>query len=53
MEEKIFCIFNNENEDFRSQIEKAFREYLKDAMKDNKVIEIQSKQVYNNLADDC
>lgn len=51
--EKIYCIFNNEKEYFQSQIEKAFKEYLKDAMKENKAIEMQSKQVYNNLADDC
>ncbi len=44
--EKIYCIFNNEKESFHSQIEKAFKEYLKD-------LEMQDKQIYNNIADDC
>ncbi len=47
--EKIYCIFNNKKESFQSQIENAFKEYLKD----NKSIEIQGKQVYNDQADDC
>ena len=51
--EKIYCIFNNEKESFQSQIEKAFKEYLKEEMKEDKDIEMPSKQVYNNLADDC
>lgn len=51
--EKIYFIFNNEKESFHSQMQKAFKEYLKDAMKENKAIEMQGKQVYNDLADDC
>lgn len=51
--EKIYCIFNNEKKSFQTQIEKAFKGYLKDVMKDNKAIELQGEQVYNDLTDDC
>ena len=47
--EKIYCIFNNEEKEFQSQIEKAFKEYLKDSEN----IEIQKKQIYNSQVDDC
>lgn len=38
-ENKIYGIFNNQKENINTQIEKAFQEYLKEEIKNNKNLE--------------